>query len=303
MATVQITTWDEFKTALTETITEATTYEIMNDIDVSGNILTEGIHYKIAYMKTFKSGIDENVNINGITTYSNINIFYTNDTADNSRYLRFEHINFTNFMLQEATLFAPRGSTGYSYHIYLSNCFINGLCRRLVTYYGSTETSWPQSVYFNQCSINVTFNPDTYQIFTWDVEFNNCYLIFNTTNSITSGYRLFGKTGRFTNCFIAGSLKCYASDTYLLNPNWYYSGTSRYSENNIINMTLENQRTSGTISAFSSSTGQAYKNLFNSDKITLAGTSTLATDGYYLTDAQMKSRTYIQENTNFPLYG
>lgn len=303
MATKQITTWDEFKTALTETITENTTYEIMNDIDVSGEILTAGIQYKIDYLKIFRSGTDENVNINGITSYTNINIFYTNDSANNSRYLRFEHINFTNIMLQDATLFAPRGTTGYSYHIYLSDCFINGLCRRLVSFYGSAETSWPQSVSFNQCSINVTFNPDSYQIFTWHVEFNNCYLIFNTTNSITGGYRMFGQTGRFTNCFIAGALECYASDTYLLNPNWYYSGTTRYSENNVINMDLSNQRTSGTVTAFGGSTGQAHKNLFNSDKITLGGTTTLAADGYYLTDTQLKSKTYIQQNTNFPLYG
>lgn len=302
MATKQITTWEEFKTALTETITENTTYEIMNDIDVSGEVLTAGIQYKIDYLKTFRSGTDENVNINGITAYTAINIFYTNDYAHNRNYLRFEHVNFTNFMLQDATLFAPRGGTGYSYHIYLSNCFINGLCRRLVSFYGSIGVlDYPQSVYFNQCSLNVTFNPNDQYIFTWHVEFNNCYIIFNTTNSITGGYRMFQRTGLFTNCFIAGALK--SNETNLLNANWYYSGSSRYSENNVINMELSTAVTSGTISAFGSSTGTTHKNLCNSDKITLTGTAILTADGYYLTDSQLKSKTYIQQNTNFPLYG
>lgn len=301
MATVQITTWNEFKTALTETITENTTYEIMNDIDVSGEVLTSGINYVLGYMKTFKSGVDKNVNINGITSYATINIFYTNESANNSEYLRFEHVNFTNFMLQDATLFAPRGETGFDYHIYLSNCFINGLCRRLVAFYGSTSTAYPQSVYFNQCSLNVTLNPNDQYMFTWHVEFNNCYIIFNTTNSITGGYRMFQRTGRFTNCFIAGSLK--SSGTDLLNPSWYYSGSSRYSENNVINMELSTVYTNSIISAFGGSTGTTHKNLCNSSKITLTGTATLATDGYYLTDEQLKSKTYIQENTNFPLYG
>ena len=91
MAEKDITTWEEFKNALTESITEDTTYNIKNDLDASNDILTNNIacissnKNKVFYGNGYK--------INGITAYGNVTVFYTNQNIDYT--YRFYDIKFS----------------------------------------------------------------------------------------------------------------------------------------------------------------------------------------------------------------
>ena len=53
MAEKNITTWEQFKIALTESITEDTTYNIKNDLDASNDILTNDINCISPHKKNF----------------------------------------------------------------------------------------------------------------------------------------------------------------------------------------------------------------------------------------------------------
>lgn len=283
MATKQITTWDEFKTALTETITENTTYELQNDIDVSDTVIESTIYiYATSYRKTVNGNGHK---INGITSYmtgTNACVFSVSSTA-----ITFNSLSFTNFMVQSASLFFRNGSGGTN--TYFNECYFNGLAK--CVFYESLNS--------NKCSFNCAFDVNNMMI--RNGNHSNAYIIVdgtkyaNTNNSAC--YPIFGI---FTNCYIGGTTKYVSNNAQLLN--------GRY-EDCVININFKNSeqypKTTGSLTLSNSAPTTGKYALVNFDKIekndnvtwnTLTGT-------YDLTDSQLKSKTYIQGNTHFPLQG
>jgi len=304
MATKQITTWAEFKTALTETITENTTYEIMNDIDVSdtpiNSIITLAGATSSAH-KTFTSNGDTAKSINGITNYTNIEcIFYLNN-----EYFSFNNIHFSNFMLQDSALFATAWT-----HPTFNSCYFNGLCQRLSKLKSGSSGRNDDYVIFNKCSFNISLGLRLDEGY---CSFRECYFIFNDFYSTAnSTYVIYASS--FVNCYFGGKLDMHnnTGTTFYIIYGAGYSGTygtgsSIYNCVFNVELTLNNSVTTVyayyTYNNYTLSTGT----LYNSDKIKkydgTAPTITWRTNGYNLTDSQIKSKTYIQQNTNFPLYG
>lgn len=292
MATKQITTWAEFKTALTETITENTTYEIMNDIDVSDEIQESTITCRELTGSLQKIINGNGHKINGLTTYSSIYFFTTN-----IRYT-FNDIHFSNMMNQKGGFMRQYGahSSGDPYCVF-NRCFFSGL-----TWYFATYITFQGSYVceFNSCSFNLKCT--YFQNAEFLLQFSNCYIILNPITVYcvltVSGGR--GADFNATNCYIGGMLVDYvSSNEYLIAE---HTGAT-----NVFNCTFK-------IGNYSSSTTYQLSSdnktcLINSDKfVDLDGASITPKIShgakiYLLTDSQLKSKTYIQQNTNFPLYG
>lgn len=304
MATVQITTWDEFKTALTETITEATTYEIMNDIDVSDTVLSSAITLSSQnYRKTFQPTADkEYITINGITAYSNINIFYFQNNKNNP--YTFKNIHFTNIMHTSGTFLSVHTYSD-TYRVNFNNCMFSGMVRTL--FGGGFSSSSPTTrAFLARCSMNVKCR----YFFTATYTVTECYIKLNPLapedyNSL-GNYSSNKANSYFYNCYLCGVIRnnfsnsiymltyapqltsnVYNIDTYILN----YDASTTYK---IVDRNLDTQ-TEGilyNIDKFYNGAGEKVTPTFAS-----------YTSVYGLTDSQMKSKTYIQENTYFPLYG
>jgi len=299
MATKQITTWAEFKTALTENITENTTYEIMNDIDASDTVVSSEItcansnHYKIFQPA---SGA-ESVKINGITSYlaplgvgGIIRMYqYTK--------LRFNNVHFPNLMLSSTYLF-----TGSSYNtciLQLNNCLVNGVIKCLCYRNGAAFT-------FTNCSVNLKCNALSNQITT----FNNCWIHIeplSETNEIITNPNITVNIG--SNNYFEGVLKRTSG-----NIGSYSALLPALALNCVFNFDIILTNNPGGITiSIADHNGQTStienSSLVNLSKIKNANgttpTVTASTTGfpYLLTNEQMKSKTYIQGNTHFPLQG
>lgn len=279
-----ITTWEEFKKALTESITEDTTYIIKNDLDASNDILTNSIKCIDSDKNKIFKGND--YKINGITAYGNVTVFNTNQNL-NFNY-RFYNIKFTNFMVESGTFTnLCRSSYGSSDETNLFvNCFFNGVCNIFSEYVTSQRLA-----YFTKCSFNVRCaifaeNRNT---------FDSCYIIITplqNTNTFNSEVLL-------KNCYVEGVIKSnFSSSTYL---------TPNFSLNNVFNCKV-------IIANYSDSTTYKVREsnrpvLINKDKllqkdgVTPITKIAAANNVYFLTDEQLKNKDYIQQNTTFPLYG
>lgn len=304
MATKQITTWDEFKTALTETITENTTYEIMNDIDVSGTPITSIITLAGATQgatKTITSNGDTAKKINGITNYTNIEcIFYLNN-----RYITFNNIHFSNFMLQGSALFANAFETTN-----FNSCYFNGLCQRLAKLKSGASGAQRDYIIFNRCSFNIAIGIQLDEGYS---SFRNCYIIFDEFYSTYNASDPI-RASSFVNCYFGGKLDMH-NNTYTTfylimgrcSTGTYATGNCVY--NCVFNVEVILNNSVTTVYAYYTYNNYTltYASLFNSDKIKkyndTTPTITWRTNGYGLTDSQLKSKTYIQQNTSFPLYG
>lgn len=304
MATKQITTWAEFKTALTETITENTTYEIMNDIDVSDEILSSTITLSSQnYRKTFQPPADkENVTINGITAYSNISIFNFRYNATNP--YTFNNLHFANFMIPTGNLFnihtdsdtnrvnfndclfnglsnyifANNGSRNYATHAFLTRCSINVKCRRLFGSRFTVTNSYIRLEPFSadsECSLgNMS---DNYQ----NGSFYNCYFCGIVRYNFSSSTYMLTYAPEV-------SSNVYNIDTYILN----YNPSTTYS---IVDRNFD-PRAEGilyNIDKFYNAAGENVKPKFTSYESV-----------YGLTDSQMKSKAAINQYApHFPLWG
>ena len=304
MATVQITTWDEFKTALTETITENTTYEIMNDIDVSDTPITSIITVAGATQsatKTIKSNGDTAKSINGLTNYTNIEcIFYLR-----SAYINFDNIHFSNFMLQGSALFANSFDT-----VNFNSCYFNGLCRRLCKLKSGSSGAQRDYIIFNKCSFNISIGAEIDDGYS---SFRNCYIIFDGYYSTTpTGSPI--SASSFVDCYLGGVLDMHnnTQTTFYMMNGRCSSGTYSTSSciyNCVFNVEMILNNSVTTVYAYYTYNNYTLSqaSLFNSDKIKKYDETTPSitwrTNGYGLTDSQLKSRTYIAENTSFPLYG
>lgn len=295
MATKQITTWDEFKTALTETITENTTYEIMNDIDASNIIIdrTITIPFNSSFTKTFQpaTGIDS-VKINGLTSYtSNVIFTLTGGGASTQRCATFNNIHFSNIMCSSNTLFSGYYYSGGNTYLF-NNCLFNGVVRQLCENTGTMNNTGIRytNIHFDKCSFNIgcgrfCYNGSNSGFY---VYFSNCYIIFK--NEIRSN-QYYNLQARFSasDCYFGGEFETTATN----NPPTILNGVCT---NCVFNVEIT---TPVTLTTFTVSTGQYC--LINIDKI--PSYYNRFTNCYGLSDSQLKSKTYIQENTNFPLYG
>lgn len=295
MATVEITTWDEFVTALTETITEATTYEIMNDIDVSGEIIDSAITipFNSSYEKIFQpTSTAENITINGITSYSsNVIFILTGGGTSSKRCATFNNIHFANIMCSNNILLRGdfySGSNTYRFN----NCLFNGVVKQLCENNNTMNNTSIRytNIHFDKCSFNIACGRfcQSASYYGYYVYFSNCYIIFQ--NEIRSN-QYYNLSGRFTasDCYFGGEFET----TSTSNPPAILNSLCT---NCVFNVEIT---TPVTLDSFTTSTGEYC--LINIDKT--PSYYSVFTNCYGLTDEQLQSRTYIQENTNFPLYG
>lgn len=292
MATKQITTWDEFKTALTETITENTTYEIMNDIDVSDEVISSTITCYMPSTSLRKIFNGNEHKINGLTSYSSV-YFFTTTIG-----ITFNDIHFSNMMNQNGGFMRQYGSHSSSdpYCVF-NRCFFSGLIKYFATYI-TFQNSFVCN--FNSCSFNLKC--DIFQNATYLLQFSNCYIILNPISQYCILTVSGGRRANFnaTNCYIGGLLaSTWTSSEYLI--------SEHLGSNNVFNCTFKIYNYS--VSTTYWFTGSNVVTLVNNEKfVDQNGSSITPTIGqltniHLLTDSQLKSRTYIQENTNFPLYG
>lgn len=286
MVKKDITTWEEFKKALTEKITEDTTYYIKNDLDASNDILTSNITcINSDKNKIFKGN---GYKINGITAYGSVTVLYTNQDL-NYNY-RFYDIKFTNFMVESGT-FTNLCRNTYSasvaeYRDLFVNCFFNGVCKIF-----SAHVTSKRIAYFTKCSFNVRC-----EIFSnKNNSFDSCYIIIiplQNTNTFNSECTLI-------NCYVEGVIKSnFSSSTYL---------TPKFSLNNVFNckVIITNYSDSTTYRVYASNSPVLINKdkLLQSDGVTPITKIATANNVYFLTDEQLKNKEYIQQNTTFPLYG
>ena len=286
MAEKNITTWAEFKNALTEEITEDTTYNIKNDLDATNDILTSNIVCStfVNINKVFKGN---GYKINGITAYGEVTVFYIQQNYNHS--YRFYDINFTNFMIDSGTFTNLCRSKFYSgfdqYGNLFVNCFFNGVCKQF-----TADVIDKKVAYFNRCSFNVRC-----AIFSGSLSsFDTCYIIttpLQDTNWINN-------STTFINSYVEGVLKYNLPMSYI---------TPQFSENNIFNckIIITNYSSSKTYKIYASN-GAVLINkdkLFQGDGVSPVTNIEPATNIYLLTDEQLRNKDYIQQNTSFPLYG
>lgn len=286
MAEKNITTWEEFKTALTESITENTTYNIKNDLDASNDILTNNIMcVENGRNKIFRGN---GYKINGITAYGNVIVFYTNQDMDYN--YRFYDIKFTNFMLESGTFTNLCRNTYHAdfaeYSDLFVNCFFNGVCKNFNSYVTSNRIA-----YFTKCSFNVRCEKFSGN----NCSFDSCYIIIAPLQNTNS----FNSDSTLINSYVEGTIKnTFSSSDYL---------TPRFSGNNVFNckVIITNYSDSTTYKTYNSSAPVIVNKdrLLQSDGITPIANVASATNIYFLTDEQMKNKEYIQQNTTFPLYG
>ena len=279
-----ITSWEEFKAALTEEITEDTTYNIKNDLDASNDILTKNIECMGvggAINKIFKGN---GYKINAITAYGEVTIFHFDSIK--MYFYRFYDIKFTNFMLDSGT-FSNMGRPPIDPTNLFVNCFFNGVCRNF-----TPETIGQYAISFNKCSFNVRCEAFANDRST----FNSCYIITTPLQD--------------TN-FFSGSIvtDCYIEGTITSEPTTSTSSyiTPNFEGNNVFNCKVIVKNYVDSRTYYLNPSGKAVllnKNkLVQKDGITPIKNIADAENIYLLTDEQMKNKDYIQQNTKFPLYG
>lgn len=284
-----ITTWEEFKKALTEPITESTTYNIKNDLDATNDILTENITCVTGtqYSKIFKGN---NYKINGITAYGDVTVFYLDNAQQYDYNFRFYDIKFTNFMI-ESGIFTnmSRDSFTSDYEVYKDlfvNCFFNGVCRSFMSVPANKKLA-----YFTKCSFNIRCKFFVGSSITLD----SCYIVVNPLQSTNA----FGTNSTLINSYVEGVIKNTFTETTFLTP--------KFNNNNVFNckVIITNYSDSNTYIVNNSNKPVLINKdrLLQSDGVTPIKNIASATNIYFLTDKQMKDKNYIQQNTTFPLYG
>lgn len=285
MAKKNITTWEEFKNALTESITENTTYNIKNDLDASNDILTNGINCISPHNKIFRGN---GYKINGITAYGSLTVFNSDQDIDHD--FRFYDIKFTNFMIESGVFTNLCRSTYHAdfeeYSNLFLNCFFNGVCRTFSAFITTRRLA-----YFNKCSFNVRCESFSDNRSTFD----SCYIIITPLQNTNS----FSENSTIVNSYVEGTIKnTFSSSSYL---------TPQFNENNVFNckVIITNYSASTTYKTYNSSKPVLINKdrLLQSDGVTPIANIASANNIYFLTDEQLKNKEYIQQNTTFPLYG
>ena len=288
MAEKNITTWEQFKTALTESITEDTTYNIKNDLDASNDILTNSIMCIDGDKNKIFRG--NGYKINGITAYGNV-IVFDSDQATNHDF-RFYDIKFTNFMIESGTFASLCRSSYYAsfeeYSDLFVNCFFNGVCKNFIS-----STTKNRISYFTKCSFNVRCESFSGERNTFD----SCYIVITPLQNTNS----FSSDSTIKSSYVEGIIRNTFSDSR------YSYLTPQFNGNNVFNckVIITNYNDSTTYKTYNSSEPVLVNKdrLLQSDGVTPIKNIASATNVYFLTDEQLKNKEYIQQNTPFPLYG
>lgn len=290
MATKDITTWAEFKTALTETISENTTYTLKNDIDMTENLIESTINCTGAntYNKIFEGG---NHVISGITSYANINGVFSipsvYSSISNVHHFIFRNIKFYNYELSSTNgclLYASTAPSGAVKNAQFINCSFSGN----VNYMCNDNTgSYRTNYNFDNCIINLGFK----NAGGCNRTLNNCWCSF--TSLAPTSMPTYLLSFYSFNCYIEGKIVCQNSGT---GTRYLFAGN-----NNVYNIDTTLPTTVSTVYA-TGSASTATPNLINIDKITGHAISARAGE-YQLTDSQIKNGDYIRNNTTFVISG
>lgn len=306
MATKQITTWAEFKTAYRATRTEATTLNITTDLDASDDILDSSL---VAGSGSYRLTIQGNGHkINGLSSYNNIYLIM------GGSYIKFYNVHFSN-------IFCPTGGFTYGYgssgNFYLfTECYFNGLVNIFCSGYSSSRYAA-----FNKCSFNIKM-----QYFTdigWCWYLNECYCIFNpktkggicipmnpSAGSLFSNVLIGQEIATANNNYFAGTLRHSSTSGIAYYFGGYFGDTGGLLLSNVYNCEVHTpvgvdewyfhvQNTDAT----------SVQSLYNKEKCFAGETTTVKLPASNanvvgITDSGLKSASTIHSQApRFPLYG
>jgi hypothetical protein len=279
MATIDVNTWDELKTAIQTGWTENKIINIMSDIDVSDTILTNGLTKPLNEYTITING--NNHKINGITSYSSIYLFTLNRATIND-------LHFSNIAAVNATFSRTNGwyNTAEG-QCKWNRCYINGVVRQICNAgYGS----YVNYQYYSNCSFNIKSFCIAGNTQKTEGSFTNCYILYETFLTSTSYPTYLG--GRFDNCYIGGKFEY----------NRTGSTGDLISDTTPVrccfNLEFINHAT-GSLTVYMNATSSQYT-LFNADKMTNPPTTTYSFGNQMisLTDSEMKNPAVISARTN-----
>lgn len=281
MATVQITTWDELKTAIQTDWTENKIINIMSDIDISGTILTTGLTKPLnSYTITINGNSHK---INGISSYSSIYLFTLNRATIND-------LHFSNISAPQATFSRTNGwyNTAEGQCIW-NRCYINGILRQVCN---AGYSSYSNYQYYRNCSFNIKAFYIAGNTYTTQGTFTNCYILYETFLTSTTYPSYLG--GYFDNCYIGGKFEYNRSGTASMSD--FIS--SLIPVRSCFNLEFINHAT-GNFTVYMNATSNQYT-LFNTDKMATPSTTTyqFANQMIGLTDSEMKNPAVISQRTN-----
>ena len=269
MATVEVNTWDELKSAIQNDWTENKTINVMSDIDVSDTILTAGITKpNNSYTLTINGNSHK---INGITSYSTTTLFALNNGSVND-------LHFSNIAAVQATFSNCNGL-----RIDWNRCYVNGVLFRVC------NTRYD---YYNNCSFNIKSYTIAGSSNSTQGTFTNCYILYETFLTSTTYPTYLG--GYFNNCYIGGKFEY--NRTGSASTSDLISGTIPI--RSCFNLEFINHATSA-LTVYMNATSNQYT-LFNADKMTNPSTTkyVFANQMVGLTDSEMKNPAVISQRTN-----
>lgn len=297
MATKTISTWDEFKTAWTESISETTTYIITNDIDVSDTPIDTtlncpGQSWSTHYVKIFTTNGD-NVNIIGLTKYNSGTLL---NISGEYGIVVFNKINFINCQITQGCLF---GVSSYNRAISVVNAVITGYVYMFNT---RTLSSGIVFFYYKNCAVN-TKGYRSIGDYSIVVE---CWIHFDGIGTNSSSLAIV-QWGKIAQSYYEGAISVSSgsfintatiyNNVFNLSARGYDSSVAFFSspKSDIEAISLITSYSGVYTAPYGNST-----NLINNDKVTnyVINTNYLIP----LTDAQIKSVSAINELApNFPI--
>jgi hypothetical protein len=282
MATIDVNTWDELKTAIQTGWTENKIINIISDIDISDTILTTGLTKPLNNYTLTINGNGHK--INGITSYSSIYLFTLNKVTIND-------LHFSNIAAVNATFSRTNGSyTPAEGQCIWNRCYINGVMRQ-ICYEG--RDSYSNFQYYNNCSFNIKSFYIGGNSNTTTGSFTNCYILYETFSTSTLYPTYLG--GYFDNCYIGGKFE------------YNSTGEARLSDllgpwapvRCCFNLEFIDHAPQSSSTVYINATSSQYT-LFNADKMVNPPKTTyiFGNQMIKLTDSEMKNPAVISARTN-----
>lgn len=302
MATIDVTTWAEFKTAYRATRTEETTINITTDLDASEDILNSSLG---AGSGSYRLTIQGNGHkINGLSSYNNIYLI------TGGSYIKFRNVHFSNIFCPIGGFTYGNGSSGNFY--LFTECYFNGLVNIFCSGYSSSRYAA-----FDKCSFNIKMQYFTNVGYCWYL--NECYCIFNpkTEGGIclpldSSSGGMFASSmshqelSAANNNYFAGTLRHSSTSGTV----YYFGGGSGAYLSNVYNCEVHTPaNVSGWYFHLPDTGTTSVQSLYNKEKCFAGETTTVKLPNSNvnmvgITDAGLKSATTIHaEAPRFPLYG
>ena len=283
MATVEVNTWDELKTAIQTGWTENKIINIMSDIDVSDTVLTKGITKPLnSYTITINGN---NHKINGITSYSSMFLFTLNRATIND-------LHFSNISAAQATFSTSNGwYNDAEGQCVWKKCYVNGILKQVCgdNAYNSRYSDYQ---YYQNCSFNIKSFVIAGGSYEAEGVFFNCYILYETFLTSTSYPAYLG--GYFNNCYIGGKFEYNRTGSAAMSDLISASNPVR----SCFNLEFINHATA-VFTVNLNATSDRYT-LFNADKMANPSTTTyqFANQMIGLTDSEMKNPAVISQRTN-----